>query len=230
MMDIKNNIDLNKLLQKHRILFFGDDHDMNQGREWLAREINKLEKIDFIAIEYVDTSSQKLIDNGEYTKLKIYLRKTYKDFKGLSPESIINLIKVAKSKNIKIFGIEMPENSFDNWDTKQAQEERIKYISKEILKIAKLGNGIVLLGADHTEKGQNNIFGNIKSKYSEVISLVFIGGKSWSQDTEDYWIRKLEMDFQKDKNFNNMFISKIKNNIYPTDYIIHFPQKEKLKK
>ena len=230
MMDIKNNIDLNKLLQKHRILFFGDDHDMNQGREWLAREINKLGNIDFIAIEYVDTSSQKLIDNGEYKKLNVYLKKTYANFLGFSTESVINLIKVAKSKNIKIFGIEMPENSFDNWHTKKAQEERIKYISKEILKITKLGNGIVLLGADHTEKGQNNIFKNIKNKYSEVVSLVFIGGKSWSQDTEDYWIRKLEMDSQKNRNSNKIFILKVKNDISPTDYIIHFPQREKLKK
>ncbi len=76
--------------------------------------------------------------------------------------------------------------------------------------IAKLGNGIVLLGADHTEKGQNNIFKNIKNKYSEVVSLVFIGGKNWSQDTEDYWIRKLEMDSQKNRNSNKIFILKVK--------------------
>jgi hypothetical protein len=160
--------------------------------------------------------------------LAIYLKRVYKDFPGFSPDSIITLIKIAKRKNLKIYGIEMPENSFDNWYTQEAQDKRVEYISKEIMKISKLGKGIILLGADHVEKNHKNVFYNIKKKYKNILSIIFIGGRNWSIDTEEYWIRKLEVDSQRKGIQNNFLIFRIKYNIYPTDYILHFPQVEKI--
>ncbi len=224
----QNTIDLKKLLEENNILFFGDDHDMNQGRDWLCKQILNLDNIDYLGIEYIDTSKQELIDDSEYNKLEIYLKRVYKDFLGFSPDSVLNLIKIAKTKNIKIYGIEMPEDLFDNWYTTEAQDKRVKYIFKQILKISKLGKGIILLGADHVEKNQKNVFQNIKKRYKDILSLIFIGGRNWSQDTEEYWIRKLEIDSQRNNTENDFFILKIKNSKIPTDYIIHFPQIEKV--
>lgn len=221
-------INLKKILEKNDIIFFGDDHDMNQGRYWLSKELLNLDNIDYLGIEYIDTSKQELINNSEYNKLAIYLKKVYKDFPGFSPDSIINLIKIAKTKNIKVYGIEMPENSFDNWYKRKAQDARVKYISKQIIKISKLEKVIILLGADNIEKKQKNVFHNIKKKYKDILSIIFIGGKNWSIDTEEYWIRKLEMDSQRKNIQNDFFVMRIKNNIFPTDYILHFPQIEKI--
>ncbi len=224
----QKSINLKKLFKKNNILFFGDDHDMNQGRYWLSKELLNLDNIDYLGIEYIDTSKQELINNSEYNKLGIYLKKVYKDFPGFSPDSIINLIKIAKTKNIKVYGIEMPEASFDNWYTKEAQDARVKYISKQIIKISKLGKGIILLGADHVEKNRKNVCHNIKKRYEDILSIIFIGGRNWSQDTEEYWIRKLEMDSQRNKIQNDFFVIRTKNHIFPTDYILHFPQIEKI--
>jgi hypothetical protein len=74
-------ISLNILLQKHKLVLFGDDHNMNQGRYWLANEIGKVtDKIDFLALEYIETSKQFLLKEPTLIPLKKYLQEAYSEF------------------------------------------------------------------------------------------------------------------------------------------------------
>ena len=228
-MSIKNKFF--KEINNNKIIFFGDDHDMNQGRNWLAKVINDITNIDFFAIEYVETSKQKLIDDDNDENLIKYLKKVYKEFPGFSPESIINIINICKRKKIKVIAIEMPEESFKDWKTEKSQQARIKYITKQIYKLAKNKKGVVLMGADHVEKVGNNVLNNVKKIIKQkIVSVIFIGGKNWTIDTEDYWIRRLEIKFITENNNLKMKYLKVINEKYPTDWIIHFPQSEILHK
>jgi hypothetical protein len=54
----QNIINLKNLFKKNDIIFFGDDHDMNQGRDWLSKELLNLDNIKYLGLEYIDTSQQ----------------------------------------------------------------------------------------------------------------------------------------------------------------------------
>lgn len=217
-------------MNKYQLVFLGDDHDMNQGRNWLSDQIKEGKlKIDFLALEYIETSKQNLLEKGNKLRAKKYLDEVYKEFPGFSSDSILKIIDVCQQSKIKVFGIEMPEESFKDWRSEVAQSERTKYIASRIIELTKIGKGIVLIGADHVEKIGNNVFDIVRKNLGEVntISMVMIGGREWSIDTEDYWIRKLEIKAQREKKSKEFYFFKVDNNSYPTDWIIHFPQIEK---
>ncbi len=223
-----NKFDLQNLVNCYKIIFFGDDHNMNQGREWLGREIKRhRSKVAFMALEYIEADKQYLIDGKDDDKLKKYLEKTYKEFLGFEAGSIINIINVCRHLGIKVFGIEMPENSFNDWHTADAQKARVEFMSEQVIKLTKLGKGIVLIGADHVEKNKDNVLKRVKRLVgkSNIVSLIFIGGKDWSIDTEDYWIKRLESD-AKNTGLDRQFYVKFGNRQIPADWIIHFPQTE----
>lgn len=225
---MKNKIDLSKLLKDKQIIFFGDDHNMNQGREWLREEIKKnKQKIDFVALEYFETSKQQLIEGGDDKRMQKYLEKTYKDFCGFKAKSVIEIVKVCKELGVKVFGIEMPEESFSDWYKAESQAERIKDIAKQIIGLSELGNGVVLIGADHVEKGKDNVFKLVRQTLDEakLASVVFIGGKDWTIDTEEYWVRKLEIEAQRNKQHKKFYV-KPGDKKFLADWIIHFPQTE----
>lgn len=206
------------------LILFGDDHNMNQGRSWLTQKIAITSlKIKYFALEYIETDRQDLIDELDKKTLCTYITEKYKDFPGLDPMSIFDLISESKKRGIKVVGIEMPEGSFNNWELLAAQTSRTKYISQQLRELNKLGFGIALLGTDHAEKDRDNVYSLIPYK---KLSVVFMGGKAWSIDTEEYWIRKIELTAQ--KSGNNSFAFLVKNNEFPCDWVIHFPQTEKV--
>ncbi len=224
---------LNNLFKDKRIIFFGDDHNMNQGRDWLAEQIDKsIKKIDFLALEYIESSKQELLEKGKSNQLKRYLKKTFLDFPGFSPDSILNIVAVCRAKEIKISGIEIPKESFTDWTNKNAQIQRVKHLTNEVKSILPLGNGIVLMGADHVEKREDNVYGKIKSELgdkNDILSVLFIGGKKWTIDTEDYYIRKLELDAKLNKKEKTLYAYRIKkDSSVPSDWVIHFPQVEQV--
>ncbi len=227
-----HKISLNTLFKDKQIIFFGDDHDMNQGRNWLADQIEKCsEKIDFLALEYVESSKQKLLENDNHGKLKKYLQKTYLDFPGFMPDSILNIVTVCKKKGIRVQGIEMPEDSFTDWTDKNAQLQRVEYLIHEIKNLLPLGKGIVLTGADHAEKREHNVYGKIRSELidnSKILSVLFIGGKNWTVDTNEYYIRKLELEAINTNRALLLFDFPVKDNAVPADWVIHFPQTEEI--
>lgn len=219
-----------KLIKKYKVTFLGDDHNMNQGRSWLADQIKKGElKIDFLALEYIETSRQDLLEKKNQNTIKKYLKKTYWEFPGLDPDSIWQIINSCQKSKVKIFGIEMPEESFGDWENEATQSERTKYIASKIIELTKFGKGIVLIGADHAEKRKGNVFDMVKQILGtgNVVSLIMIGGKNWSIDTKDYWIRKLELEAKKQKKDKELYFFIANNDLFPTDWVIHFPQVEK---
>lgn len=223
-----NKFNLQDLFNSYKIVFLGDDHNMNQGREWLAREIKKSKlRIDFLALEYIEVDKQYLIDERDDNKLKKYLEKAFKDFPGFNAESILGIISSCHHLGVKVFGIEMPEESFSDWYKADAQRERMEFISNQVIELTALGKGIVLIGADHVEKNRNNVFRRIKESAGKnnIISLIFVGGKDWSIDTEEYWIKRLESD-AKNKGLDKQFYIEPGNKQIPADWIIHFPQTE----
>lgn len=212
------------------VVFFGDDHDMNSGRNWLARQIKTGQlKPKFLAIEYIETDQQSLIDKLDKKVLCSYISEKYKEFPGLNAESIYMLIKVAKENGIEVRGVEMPDKYFTDWKTEMAQSSRIEYITDQIQELTEIGDGIILLGADHVEKNKTNVFGKIfLANNNEKISVIFIGGKSWSIDTEEYWIRRLELDAIAKNKSLDYFETEVQDQSSPCHWIIHFPQVEKV--
>ncbi len=220
------SLNLEKVSLGKDLVLFGDDHNMNSGRTWLSHQIVKMSsKIKYLAIEYIETDQQALIDQLDKEILCSYIAKKYKDFPGLNPVSIFDLISEFKMRRIKVVGIEMPESSVSNWESVGAQTIRTKYISQQLRELNKLGFGIALLGADHVEKGRNNVYSQIPYKKS---SVVFTGGKAWSIDTKEYWIRKIELAAQESGKKNDNFAFLVKNSEFPCDWVIHFPQTEKV--
>lgn len=216
---------LSSIAKNKRIVILGDDHNMDKGREWLAKEIrNGLPNINFLALEYIETDKQKLIDKFDKKEIISHLKHSYKDFPGFSPNSILKLIASSKRAKLQITAIEIPEKSFQEWNNKTAQKARTKFISQQITKISERENGLVLLGADHAEKMKDNVYGQLKKTVGEIVSVVFIGGKNWTIDTDEYWIRKLEIEIKKERLDKKMFALNVVNHRLPCDWIIHFPQ------
>lgn len=141
----------------------------------------------------------------------------------------MGIINVCHDLGIKVLGIEMPAGSFADWHQADAQKERMKFLSNQVIKLTKLGRGVVLLGADHVEKEQDNVFQKVQESVGKdkVASVIFIGGKNWSSDTEDYWIRGLEAG-AKDRGLDNQFYIEPGGKQIPADWIIHFPQTKRI--
>lgn len=224
---MKNNFYLDEIFLERNLILFGDDHNMNSGRKWLTDQImSTSSEIKYLAIEYIETDQQQLIEDLDQKRLNAYLIEKYKEFPGFDPTSVINLIEKAKTKGIKVIGIEMPEKSFSDWKSKKSQKMRTKFISDQIIQLNKLGKGIILVGADHAEKKKRNLHGKVNNK--GILSVIFVGGKSWSLDTGEYWIRKIELEAQKSGTEKELFAIKVKKEEFPCDWIIHFPQIEPL--
>ena len=222
----RQKVDFKKLTANYQLVMFGDDHNMNKGREWLAREIKSdKSRIDFLGLEYIETSKQNLIAENRENKIVPYLKKTYKDFPGFDPYSVSKLVDLSRETKIKVEGIETPDATFINWEDIEAQEARIKYLAEKIIELSGNENqkGIVLLGADHVEKRNDNVYGLVQRQIKNLVSVVFVGGKDWTIDTEEYWIRKIEIGVINMGWENDFFALEVKNNEYPCDWIIHFP-------
>lgn len=216
---------LYNIIKNQKIIMLGDDHNMNKGRRWLEMEIKtgKL-NINFLCLEYIEVSQQKLINHLDKQKLLAYLKKSYMDFPGFNPNSVLNLITSAKKAGISTKAIEIPENSFGEWNNEISQNARTKFIAKQITKASKLGNGLVLLGADHVEKKEDTVYGLVKKSLGDVVSVIFIGGKNWTIDTNEYWIRRLELQIKTEKLDKKLFALNTTEYDFPCDWIIHFPQ------
>jgi hypothetical protein len=112
-----------------------------------------------------------------------------------------------------------------NWEDTAVQETRIKFLADKIIELSRNNNGkgIVLLGADHVEKRKDNVYGLVQRQLQNLVSVVFVGGKDWTIDTEEYWIRKIEVGAINMGWKNDFFAIEVLNQEFPCDWVIHFP-------
>ena len=220
-----NKPNLRKLIADNKLVLLGDDHNTNQGRNWLKKELSRLAgKVNFPATEYVESDRQDLLNGSNESKLCDYLKIRYNEFPGFNPDSIISLVKHVQNMGIDIIGVDMPESSFSDWKTTESQQERTKHILGILSKLVSTQTGLALLGADHVEKKTETVCGILNKVGIKPLSVVFIGGKNWSIDTEEYWIRREELKAQKNNIDMKLFAFKVNNNSLPCDWVIHFPQ------
>ena len=220
-----DKIELFNSISSSQLVLFGDDHNTDSGRIWIR---DNLEELSYnrknLGLEYIPSSDEKYINHIDL--LKIHLDSNYKEFPGFHIDSVINIIMEAQRQKLRVFGIDMPSDYFKDWTDSLNQKERTKYMSENILKNLEEGKTMALLGADHVENKTDNVYGMIseRSPNIKVLSIVFAGGKDWTVDTEDYWIRQVDIT-AKDIGWDKETIfMKNQNDLLPCDWVIHFPQ------
>lgn len=219
---------LNEIISSDLVLF-GDDHNTNSGRVWLKNLIPQIsDNFQNFGLEYMPSPDEEFRNNKDL--LRKYLVENYKDFPGLNPDSVIDIVNQCESNKMEVFGIDMPPDYFDDWQNQQNQRERIKFMTKVVMDHLAQGNTLALFGGDHVEIRDDNVYGLIRKERPDVkiLSIVFIGGKTWTIDTKDYWIRKLELLAIEQRLQNTFFILNNSDNELRCDFVIHLPQIEKL--
>lgn len=220
-----DNPHFKNLARGKKLILLGDDHNTSSGIEWLKEELPIISgEINFLATEYIESDKGNLLTNKDTGEILEYLKNRYKDFPGFNPNSIVSLLRQAQKLGMHIAGVDMPEDTFTDWTILESQMERTKHLSRKILELAFKHKGVVLLGADHVEKKSDNVYGLLKAKGLDPISIVFIGGKDWTIDTEEYWIRKEELLAKQNKFDRKLFYYKSRERSLPCDWVIHFPQ------
>lgn len=211
------------------LVMFGEDHNVNSGRVWLKNLIPQVSSnFQSVGLEYIPSPDAQYLNDQDL--LVKHLAESYKDFPGFDSNSIIGITNVCRANDLKIFGIDMPPDYFDDWQDQENQKERVDFMAKNVLRQLATGKALTLFGGDHIENRRDNVYGVIKKDKPEtkILSVAFVGGKSWSIDTEDYWLRKLELAATELNMPDKFFVLKNSDNILPCDVVIHFPQVEKL--
>src|SRR3972149_6992950 len=128
---------LKDLIVGRELVLLGDDHNTDQGRVWLKKELPPLSGgIGFLATEYIESDRTDLLTGSSENKLHAYLKNRYKEFTGFDPVSITSLVKQCHGLGIETVGVDMPESSFSDWRASESQQERTKYISGMLSKLA----------------------------------------------------------------------------------------------